>query len=886
MKKQNTIIWKTVLQTTIVCCITIAVVVQSASSTTTLGSNISTDGSLTVSGNSILGDADADTLTVNGSTLSIPNSLNISSGQLYESEPFSYGGNKIVIVSPYATKDNVYKGQLHAHSTGSDGADTPTELETAYRDADYNFMAITDHNAATSDPTVSDILHINGVEETASGGHILNIGGTADISTTTSQDVVDYIVASDNIAFLSHPNRSNNLWTDEELAMMDGFLGISIYNNKAEVNNSEDKWDTLLTNHRKIFGIAADDCHDTSDVEFNGAWVQVFADSLTAGNITDSLKRGNFYSSRGPTLSISVSQKIISVTTDNSSTIEWIISGGTTTQSTSTATSDSYTIIGDEVYVRIRVTRDSDSKQAWSNPIYVYQMSNSEFKKGGLIRGNLYADEDTFVVDATNNKVGIGTSSPMAKLTLTGGGFLQTINSDPTLVSYVNDAASMLATEGLYISGKYAYVTSYTSKALTIIDITVPAAPTVAGSIIDETYLDGASWVHVAGKYAYVSAKASDCLSVIDISDPANPVIVGSLIDTNNLDTATHVFVAGRYAYVTAASNNALTIVDIASSTNPTVTGSVSDATQLDKPESVYVRGKYAYVAVEDGNALTIIDISDPANPSIAGNLTDASLGSPESVCVSGKYAYVAGEDGHVVSVINIASSTNPALVTNLIDSTYLYNPETVYAAGKYLYVVGHGSKTDESYTGDYITIVDISDPTNPSVVSSLAGTAGMEIPYAVSVSGKYAYVASQGSSSSSWAGSLAVIDIFGIDSPSASIGDLAADTIEVAENLQVSNMGYFDNGINVGQRGIFTDGSIISSATSSNSYFAGNLGIGTTSPATLTDFYTTATTTITIDSSDIERGSCLKLKDVDGGGYTYCYVIDGAMECSATSCE
>jgi hypothetical protein len=63
-------------------------------------------------------------------------------------------------------------------------------------------------------------------------------------------------------------------------------------------------------------------------------------------------------------------------------------------------------------------------------------------------------------------------------------------------------------------------------------------------------------------------------------------------------------------------------------------------------------------------------------------------------------------------------------------------------------------------------------------------------------------------------------------------------------------------------------------------------VGIGTSSPASLTDFYSTATTTITIDSNAASQGSCLKLKDVDGDGYTYCYVNNGVMTCSTTSCE
>ena len=64
------------------------------------------------------------------------------------------------------------------------------------------------------------------------------------------------------------------------------------------------------------------------------------------------------------------------------------------------------------------------------------------------------------------------------------------------------------------------------------------------------------------------------------------------------------------------------------------------------------------------------------------------------------------------------------------------------------------------------------------------------------------------------------------------------------------------------------------------------SVGIGTSTPATLLDVFNTSTSTITIDSNSATQGSCLKLKDVDGGGYTYCYVLDGTMTCSTDACN
>jgi len=335
----------------------------------------------------------------------------IIAGHLYEDQPFSYAGKKIEIISPYVTKSNVYKGQLHSHTINGDGVNTPTALMIAYRDAGYDFVVVTDHDYLTPDPGVSGILHIKGVEETATEGHILSINPTSQKTQVVAQDIIDAIISDDAIPSMAHPNFSSINWTDVELEAIDGYFFIEVFNCEVSPNeNAENKWDTLLTKYIRAFSIAVDDCHDVAGSCFNKGWVYTFADNLTTGDIVDALKRGNFYSSTGPTLSISVSKRTITATSDSLSTITWIGSGGNTLRSTSNVTSDSYTVAGDEVYVRIKITRNSDSKNAWSNPIYIYQTPTSELSRGGLIRGNAYI---------TGN-IGIGTTAPAFTLDLNG----------------------------------------------------------------------------------------------------------------------------------------------------------------------------------------------------------------------------------------------------------------------------------------------------------------------------------------------------------------------------------------------------------------------------------------------------------------------------------
>jgi hypothetical protein len=459
--------------------------------------------------------------------LDIEGDVNIG-GQFYENQPFTYGGYKVNIISPYETKTNEYKGQLHTHTTGSDGADTPTALETAYEAAGYDFVAITDHDVLTADPIVAGILHLDGVEESTDKGHIVCINPDATTASTSAQAVIDDCTADDAFIFLSHPNRTANPWTTSELERIDGYFGMEVYNNST-VSNSEDKWNDVLTKKVRSYATAGDDCHNVSTGNFNKGWVQVFADSLTEANIVDSLKRGDYYSTTGATLAISVSEKVITATTGASATIDWIINEGVVAQ-TSSGTSATYTVNGNEVYVIVKITRISDGKEAWSNPIYVHQAGNSKFTEGGLMRGNLdvggivsisddlYVGDDMLFADLSENTIFSSASWDISgnlefdNLTLTHA----SISDDLTIGSNITFSDSLASVSGNFL-----------------VDGNVGIGITVPGAKLDVV---GNTYIHSGNLYTN---------SILDYTggglllDTGSPGSVALTINNHSTDTIT-----------------------------------------------------------------------------------------------------------------------------------------------------------------------------------------------------------------------------------------------------------------------------------------------------------------------------------------------------------
>jgi hypothetical protein len=406
----------------------------------------------------------------------------------------------------------------------------------------------------------------------------------------------------------------------------------------------------------------------------------------------------------------------------------------------------------------------------------------------------------------TNGNVGIGTTAPTAKLELG--------MSNPLLKSKISGNSSpnyLSAAMAIAVQGKYAYVAAASDNRLTIIDVSNPSSPFTIGSVDSIWYPEG---VTVAGRYAYL-VNCNGELSIVDIADSKNPSLVGT---QSGLGCATGVRVSGKYAYVASWGSSKFFVVDVSNPAAPKITGNLSTS----NPVGLYVEGTFVYLA--GANSLRVVNVSDPANPTLISNLTDNTyLNGANGVSVSGSYAYVAAWNGNYLTIVNVSNKNNITRVSSIGGAgapNYLSNPDTAFVAGKYVYVHAYGDNS--------LTVIDVSNPANPTFAGNLVATTGSppdQSADSLVVAGKYAYMVTSSDNS------FVVADISGIDTPTMSAGSVQTGSLFVTENAVVSNSLDVRDGLNVGTAGILSNGPLAVSAASVPSYFAGNVGLGTTSP-------------------------------------------------------
>jgi len=78
-------------------------------------------------------------------------------------------------VNPFEAAGNWYKGNLHTHTTNSDGELSPDEVCRAYKKAGYDFLCITDHNRITKTDGVEGLTLIPGAEMGTGYEHIVAV---------------------------------------------------------------------------------------------------------------------------------------------------------------------------------------------------------------------------------------------------------------------------------------------------------------------------------------------------------------------------------------------------------------------------------------------------------------------------------------------------------------------------------------------------------------------------------------------------------------------------------------------------------------------------------------------------------------------------------------
>ena len=282
---------------------------------------------------------------------------------------------------PYMVKRGVYKGQLHAHSTRSDGKHSPEGVMKFYYEAGYHFLVLSEHNqfgrrvipAVRHSSPYNHFIMIPGYEMFSEGNdrvnfyrhHILGIGLLKMPEMKGAQYVINYINENSGIPILCHPEwRGGFHYTYFTLETLTGYHHIE----------KTTKWDFILSRGRRVNMIMSDDFHVKSVRGFNKGYIMVYADSLKEKNILESIRKGNYYSSNGLNInSIKVETNKITVKVPEKSTITFYGFAGCALLSKKNITELSYDIVGNESYIRVVVMNKSNGKYrfAYTNPVYV-----------------------------------------------------------------------------------------------------------------------------------------------------------------------------------------------------------------------------------------------------------------------------------------------------------------------------------------------------------------------------------------------------------------------------------------------------------------------------------------------------------------------------------
>jgi len=287
---------------------------------------------------------------------------------------------RIEFNNPFKKKGSWYKGNLHLHTTNSDGSYTPEEICTLYKEAGYDFVSITDHGKVTPvKKNLPSFLVIKGAELNNGNFHVVALGLKKEFSVEnfSYQEIIDEINRKKAYPIIAHPYWSG--FSSSDLLKLKNYIGIEIYNNTCEKAKgkgySSVHWDELLQEGKKILGFASDDTHHDDAL---GSFIMVKATDLSEKSILNSVKNGFFYSSTGPIIeNIEISKDRIYIKTSSVKYIDFVASdwkGSRFSGKKKLLKEIEYKINGQEQYIRIEIT-DTKGKKAWTNPIFLIKSS-------------------------------------------------------------------------------------------------------------------------------------------------------------------------------------------------------------------------------------------------------------------------------------------------------------------------------------------------------------------------------------------------------------------------------------------------------------------------------------------------------------------------------
>jgi histidinol phosphatase-like PHP family hydrolase len=300
----------------------------------------------------------------------------------------------MTITTTYKSGGLWLKGNLHTHTKNSPCGNYPVEeVAAAYGNSimQYDFLSITDHMLLTDVSAIQGqggLILYPGVEYKPSDVYQtlgINIRSYNDDihDENNHQEIFDEVASQGGINIICHPHiYRDDYWPLKKLLRLNGYTAIEIYNHNVKMNNAGravavDLWDAVLTEGKKVFGIASDDFHDHS--RCGGGFIMVNTAKKTAPAILKAIEAGAFYASAGIFLkdiqvienrriSLAAAAKKVPGTL-----FRFIGKGGRLLAEVRAETPDgevSYDPHGDEAYVRVEAVRE-DGAMAWTQPFWI-----------------------------------------------------------------------------------------------------------------------------------------------------------------------------------------------------------------------------------------------------------------------------------------------------------------------------------------------------------------------------------------------------------------------------------------------------------------------------------------------------------------------------------
>lgn len=225
------------------------------------------------------------------------------------------------------------RGNLHAHTTLSDGRLSPGEVLAAYEREGYDFLAISDHDRLVPPDDYRDatrLLLLPAVEVTARGPHMLAIGVQSIVEPDADrQRCIEQAAGMGGITILNHPNWGvgYNHFPQERMEALRGYAGIEIYNAVIEWLEGSalalDRWDRLLSSGRRVWGFANDDMHWPENV--GRGWNVAQCRERTPAAVLEALREGRFYASTGVTIdSVRLASGVLAVEAPDAQRIRFV----------------------------------------------------------------------------------------------------------------------------------------------------------------------------------------------------------------------------------------------------------------------------------------------------------------------------------------------------------------------------------------------------------------------------------------------------------------------------------------------------------------------------------------------------------------------------------